>query len=376
MNKIDKFAIKLVHQRMKSRKVVDTASIFDLKKDNYNRLTLTDCVCSNGKPDKIFLWDGNEKDLMISFNGGGVTLKPEDCAYPMSFKGAVTNAIMMYAPDAEEIYEFSIFTITENNGIVSYLPENPFADWSKVMIPYVSGDFHVGDADVAYTDADGKEQTMRMHGYQNTQAILKLVKERWPDPERILITGSSAGSFGAAAYAKQIVDLYPNCDNITLYCDSSYIPMDNWDELMRGYWNTPEELIAPIHTEDLCGDWLEDLARARGDRVKILYACSTEDSVLSKVTNYEVTGKYKTTKKWRRKIKKGYVDRIARFEKAGLDVSWFVFEKKDPINGGTLHTISQDGKWAGVEVDGVSSAKWVMDAVNGKRYDVGLDLLK
>lgn len=97
MNKIDKYANKLVHRMMKSKNVVDTTSINNLKKDNYNRLLVPESICSNGKNQKVFLWDGNDKDLMISFNGGGVTMKPGDCAYPMSFKGLLTNEMMMYS---------------------------------------------------------------------------------------------------------------------------------------------------------------------------------------------------------------------------------------------------------------------------------------
>ncbi len=376
MNMVDKLAIRLVHSVMKRKNVVNTASLSELKKGNYNRILLDDCVTSNGKPQKIYVWDGNENDLMISFNGGGVTLKDDDCAYPMSFKGVITKETMLYAPDAEEIYDFSIFVLAKDNGIVSYLPQNPFADWTKVMIPYVSGDFHSGTADQEYIDKDGNRQTMHLHGYTNFNNIIKKVKERWPAPERILITGSSAGSFGTSALAADIIDLYPECKNITVYCDSSYIPMSNWKEIVSEFWKAPEHIVAPLHTDDLGGDWLENLYRRHGDRIKILYSCSTEDCALAAFSQYGNGGKFEVSEKYKKIVKDGFKQRIARFEKDGIAVKNYVFEIPDKTNGGTVHTISQDKKWNATKVDGISPAEWVSDAVNGKCYNVGLDLLK
>lgn len=376
MNLIDRVAVKVVRNMMKKKNVKDTDSIFELKKGVYNRIPVKGCVTSNGKQQIMFVWEGNEKDLMISFNGGGVAIKADDCTHPMDFKGVLTKATMLYAPDAEEVYEYAIFILAKDNGIVSPLPQNPFADWTKVMIPYVSGDFHTGTADQEYTDKDGSKKIMHMHGYTNFKEIIGQVRERWPNPERILITGSSAGSFGTSALASEICDLYPDCKNITVYCDSSYIPMDNWKEIVSEFWKAPEHIVAPLHTEDMCGDWLEALYRKHGERIKIVYTCSNEDCALAAFSQYEHGGKFEVSDEYRKIVKDGFRQRIARFEKDGIKVSNYVFAIPDKINGGTVHCISQDKKWSETKVDGISPAEWVMDAVNGKCCDVGLDLLK
>ena len=224
MSMLNKFGKALIHALMRNRKLTDTDSVMNLHDGYYNRLLLPGFVCTDGKPAKLFLWPGSDKDLIISFNGGGC-----------------------------EIYEFGFYFI-EDNGIHSPMEANPFASWSKVMIPYVSADFHTGTADYPYIDRQGNERILHFNGYKNFLEIMKQIKKRWPAPKRIVITGSSAGSFGASALAGKIVEMYPECDNITVYCDSSYIPMPNWKEIAAAFWKCPEEIAATVHTDDICGD--------------------------------------------------------------------------------------------------------------------------
>jgi cysteine-rich repeat protein len=69
---------------------------------------------------------------------------------------------------------------------------NPVRDWSWVYVPYCSGDVYGGQAE---TMLGGKMR--HFYGYSNITAFL----ERWVpsfDVDGVLLTGSSAGGFGAA----------------------------------------------------------------------------------------------------------------------------------------------------------------------------------
>ena len=375
MSMLNKFGKALIHALMRNRKLTDTDSVMNLHDGYYNRLLLPGFVCTDGKPAKLFLWPGSDKDLIISFNGGGCALKPDDCKYPMEFKAFVLNHQRLYTANADEIYEFGFYFI-EDNGIHSPMEANPFASWSKVMIPYVSADFHTGTADYPYIDRQGNERILHFNGYKNFLEIMKQIKKRWPAPKRIVITGSSAGSFGASALAGKIVEMYPECDNITVYCDSSYIPMPNWKEIAAAFWKCPEEIAATVHTNDICGDWLEALGSKYGHRIKLLYGCSTEDGILAQYSNYENTGDFAATEEWRGKMKRGFQNRVQRLHKAGINISYYINAIPDKQTGGTKHCISQDKAWHEARVDGISPAQWVLDAVNGKCYDVGMNLLE
>ena len=200
---------------MRNRKLTDTDSVMNLREGYYNRLLLPGCECTDGKTAKLFLWPGSDKDLVISFNGGGCALKPDDCKYPMEFQAFALNQQKLYTANAEEIYEFG-FYFDEDNGIHAPMEANPFASWSKAIIPYVSADFHTGTGDFSYTDRQGNDRILHFNGYKNFLKIMEQIKKRWPAPERIVITGSSAGSFGASALAGKIVEMYPECENITV----------------------------------------------------------------------------------------------------------------------------------------------------------------
>ena len=376
MNIIDPIFRAFVNGMMKRRKIVETDSVLSLREGNYNKLLLPGCICSDGKPAKLYLWPGSEKDLMISFNGGGAALTPEDCRHPTLASSFVLGRPTLYSPNAEEIYEYGFYRM-EDNGIQSPLPSNPFASWSKAILPYVSADFHTGTADIPYTDAKGRQQIFHFHGYLNFCAATAEVKKRWPKPERILITGSSAGSFGASALAGKIVELYPDCENITVYCDSSYIPVEHWREIANNFWKCPKEIAAPVHTDDICGDWLEALGKQYGDRIKLLYGCSTRDFILAKFSGYEHTGRFETSEEWLQRMEDGFRARIERFEKAGVEIFYYVNAVSDKDSGsGTVHCISQDKKWHETTVDGVTPAQWVMDAVEGRCRHVGMELLR
>lgn len=93
-------------------------------------------------------------------------------------------------------------------------PENPFADYNWVFVPYCTGDIHAGDNVVTYTDPKGP-MTAHHVGYKNISAYLERLVPTFPKADRVILAGSSAGGFGAAvnwwqtqqAFGKIRVDL-------------------------------------------------------------------------------------------------------------------------------------------------------------------------
>ena len=69
---------------------------------------------------------------------------------------------------------------------------NPVRDWSWVYVPYCSGDVYAGQAE---TMLGGKLRSF--YGYSNITAFLERLVPTF-DVEQVLLTGSSAGGFGAS----------------------------------------------------------------------------------------------------------------------------------------------------------------------------------
>jgi hypothetical protein len=71
--------------------------------------------------------------------------------------------------------------------------DNPFKDYSIVYVPYCTGDIHAGDNTVMYGGKPAKHS-----GYKNVSAYLERVVPTFPNADRVILSGVSAGGFGAA----------------------------------------------------------------------------------------------------------------------------------------------------------------------------------
>jgi hypothetical protein len=86
-------------------------------------------------------------------------------------------------------------------------PSNPLADWTVLYLPYCDGSFFTGDRDF---DEDGDGVGERLHrGLQNLSGALRTIRERFPNPARVLLTGSSAGAFGTIPGSVLVRSVYP-----------------------------------------------------------------------------------------------------------------------------------------------------------------------
>ena len=82
------------------------------------------------------------------------------------------------------------------------------AGWNVIWVPYCDGSRHMGDNNADY---DGDGETDHWHwGFRNTSAAVTLMKELFPNAEKILITGCSAGGGGTFIATMLIRFVYPN----------------------------------------------------------------------------------------------------------------------------------------------------------------------
>lgn len=150
--------------------------------------------CSRDTPFQFFVRPAEvESDqVMLYFQGGG----------------ACWNGIMC-GPD-NATFDDAIGTSEQElgfyDGIFNFENEdNPIADYHAVFVPYCTADVHIGDATVEYGDVE-----IHHNGFNNTSAVLDWVYHNFTDPAQILITGSSAGAYGAIYYTPFVIEQYPD----------------------------------------------------------------------------------------------------------------------------------------------------------------------
>jgi hypothetical protein len=81
----------------------------------------------------------------------------------------------------------------------------PYKDFTHVYVPYCTGDLHIGNADVQYSDT----LSIRHRGYNNARAVLDWAVAQLPAPPRLLVTGCSAGSYGSIFWGAEIARSFP-----------------------------------------------------------------------------------------------------------------------------------------------------------------------
>lgn len=155
-------------------------------------------TCARGEPFSFFVRNGDANKIVIDFIGGGACWDATSCATgSATFTDSLRGLRNQLNEGAGGVYDTSRI-------------DNPYRDWTHVLIPYCTGDLHWGNAAKQYTDRSGQQFTIQHKGAVNTAAVLDWVKANYPQPPRVHVTGCSAGSYGSIFWAPYIQEQYRN----------------------------------------------------------------------------------------------------------------------------------------------------------------------
>ncbi|MEZ4447983.1 MAG: pectin acetylesterase-family hydrolase [Nannocystaceae bacterium] len=312
-----------------------------------------DTFCRDGSTTGIGLRYGLENKVMIYFEGGGACFNTLSCQlnpanYPLSaFEGWKDGGGRsgIFSPDN---------------------PDNPVAEWSVIYVPYCTGDVHSGSReDVTLAGVGGTHQFV---GYRNVDRFLERIYPTFKDAEHVLVTGASAGGFGAAFNFHRIAETFKG--EVTLLDDSGPPLADDYlAPCLQLQWRDAWGLDDGI-PEDCEGCSLPDggglvnlvsyMGKRHSNRVKALIS-SEMDSVIRTFYGFganecaallpNMSGD---------KYKEGLYDLRDQVLKAGDDTKWGSF-----LVTGEDHTWIDDGAFYGTEVNGTLLVDWVTDVLVG-----------
>ncbi|PWN38583.1 uncharacterized protein FA14DRAFT_143667 [Meira miltonrushii] len=155
----------------------------------------------------------NAKETVLFFEGGGACWDANTC-YKLMTASFVTTGFK------KELFEsFAVPTLTTNRTITlrNETVANPYRKANYVYIPYCTGDIHAGDSVQNYP---GANRTTYHHGFLNGIRITSEIAKRLPDTKRVLVTGESAGGFGAVLQYPHVQKRFPHA-RIDLLSDSA-----------------------------------------------------------------------------------------------------------------------------------------------------------
>lgn len=170
----------------------------------WERVELTGTTCSDGSQYKFWVHDNpNSNDLLIMYEGGGACWDYESCSGALGLLGASNpNGL----PDDYITQQKANYVSPLVNGADPGFPLRSKTDlvtkgWDVAYMPYCTGDVHVGNNVVTYSDPSGVNPPINFHhtGYNNSTSALDYLNTRLGSINRLMITGFSAGGVATAA---------------------------------------------------------------------------------------------------------------------------------------------------------------------------------
>lgn len=320
---------------------------------------------AGGSENWMYLKKGNCENLIIFLIGGGFSYNEEMARCPGAVENFFEPKKTFYTDECHPNNEYYFFHVLGNHGLFSDKAENCFAGWSVAMINYGTADLHIGDGEFCYMDHAGCQKMLHHHGYRNFRASLQKIKELFPDPARLLIAGGSAGGFGAAALADEMIDCYADCDNITMCIDSSALSIPNASQIVRDVWKAPSHIASRVATDNIVLDFI----RTRRHPVKSLFICGYPDSGLAAFQNYMDCGELGCTEAAGNKTGRVIREQVKKLKKSGFGIYLHRFGESGAVQHCTLDS-------PGFRDGSPSPMEWLWNAVNDDIADVGMDLLE
>ena len=199
-------------------------------------------ICSRGTEYAYFVIPGARDKVIIEFEGGGACWDTATCGFATSlFTETVDIPKHM----------------TDLTGSMTWYdhanPSHPMKEWTHVFVPYCTGDIHWGDNVKTYPPADamGMPITINHKGAVNATAVLDWVYAQFPSPQKVFVTGCSAGGYGSILWAPHVQKHYTN-SRVYHFSDSAagIITADFFQQSFPS-WNVKAhfpEFVAPFET--------------------------------------------------------------------------------------------------------------------------------
>ncbi len=182
--------------------------------------------CSRDTPYSFFYKRGTVNNLLVYYQGGGACWDLATCWALPVYKidaGAGDNPDLIGTGFADP-----------NN------PLNIFKDWNVVFVSYCTGDVHWGENDKMYSGAP--QQTLH-RGRVNAAVAEKFAREHFPSPDKVFVTGSSAGAYGAVLNSAFLMDeVYPASEFGVLGDAGAGVITQQWLENKIQSWNIEKNL--------------------------------------------------------------------------------------------------------------------------------------
>ncbi|MBF5044775.1 hypothetical protein FGE12_20420 [Aggregicoccus sp. 17bor-14] len=164
---------------------------------NWEKVALPGTQCGNGSQYKFFIRRTGSPNVLFFLEGGGACWDYDTCSGRAGILGAANpNGIADdYMKQFTAKYVSPIVNGADPGLPLRSRTDLVTKDWNIVYLPYCTGDVHIGNSSVTYTDPTGAQPPLawKHNGYNNTIAAANYARSQFPNVQKLLVTGYSAG---------------------------------------------------------------------------------------------------------------------------------------------------------------------------------------
>lgn len=207
----------------------------------------------------------------------------------------------------------------------------------------------------------------------NFDLVMGMVRPYLGTPDKLLISGYSAGGWGAALMADHVIGYFPDANDITVAVDSALLLNADWHGIATTVWHAPQQITDRISDNNLTLDALSALA-ADHPEVKVLFSSSIRDDALVEVQSYFDSGDMRKTPEGGDDYERILADFVNNLRAAVPNVAFYIFDSERSPENLTMHTMLMLTSFS-EDLGPVTPAEWIANAVSGRMEDHGLELL-
>lgn len=230
--------------------VVDAGNPIVAPAETWTWTAFPGSACGNGAETGVGVNLTNKSnDVLIYLMGGGACWNALTCDPRV---GAATYVDTGYAAA-----QFSQENVLGAGPFQRGNAANPFKDMSFVFVPYCTGDVHGGDKVTTYPPQSTPlgnipERTIHHKGAANMALFIERLRDTFPNAQRVFISGSSAGAYGAQLNFPKLKDAFPNAE-VHSYADCGQ--MINPSGTLLSEWVASWNMQAPAACVDCTSDF-------------------------------------------------------------------------------------------------------------------------
>lgn len=314
-----------------------------------------DCRCVDGSEHAIHVRAGDPSKVLLYYQGGGACIDGETCADAGS-----TYKPGTWPEDHPNANAAGIFAAAR--------PDNPFHGWTMVYVPYCSADFFLGDATTTYAPGI----TIEHNGATTARRALDHVIERYPEVERLVVAGTSAGAVPTPLIAGLASDALPDA-SIAVLADGAgaYRSHPGLNTILASSWGTgasipdwPELDSDAVRSNGGLG--IPDLFVLAGNHDPSIRMSRFDDAddfvqgIFMNILDDAARDRGSVIPPVDGDLPTALADSEAAIETAGVPLDVYVAP-------GDQHTILDRPRLYELEVEGVRFVDWVAEVISGRQ---------